>query len=165
MEKEKTKIIKYKSINMNMKIIQIVPILAFIFVFLSCGLDPEPINYGKDLCAHCNMKIMDKLHGAELVTSKGKIYKFDSGECLIDYIAHNSISEENIGHTLVTGYDNPGQLINAGKAVFLISKNLPSPMGAFLTAFSNKDEARKKQQEVGGEICDWNSVRPKILGR
>lgn len=148
-----------------MKKIQIVPILAFIFIFLSCGLDPEPINYGKDLCAHCNMKIMDKRHGAELVTSKGKIYKFDSGECLIDFIAHNSISEENTGHTLVTGYDYPGQLINAQDAAFLISKNLPSPMGAFLTAFSTKNEAQKKQQEVGGEIYDWNSVRPKILSR
>jgi copper chaperone NosL len=148
-----------------MKILHIASFLAMIFVLMSCGLDPEPINYGKDLCAHCNMKIMDKRHGAELVTSKGKIYKFDSGECLIDFIAHNSISEENIGHTLVTGYDNPGQLINAVDAAFLISKNLPSPMGAFLTAFSKKEEAQKKQQETGGVIYDWNSVRPKILSR
>jgi len=132
---------------------------------LSCGLEPEPIKYGKDLCSHCNMKIMDKRYGAELVTSKGKIHKFDSPECLIDYIHYNNLSASDIAYTLVTGYNEPEKLINTSEAAFIISPKLPSPMGAFLTAFTSTAEARKKIEEVGGELFDWNTVKAKIINR
>lgn len=150
-------------INMKNKNYFLVLFLGLLFI--SCGLEPEPIKYGKDLCAHCNMKIMDKRYGAELVTSKGKIYKFDSPECLIDYIHQNSLSDSEISFTLVTGYNEPEKLINAYEAAFIISPKLPSPMGAFLTAFTNTKEAKKKIDEVGGELFDWNTIKTKIINR
>ena len=52
-------------------------------VILSCGISPLPIDYNHDECAYCKMKIADARFGAELVTSKGKVFKFDSAECLI----------------------------------------------------------------------------------
>lgn len=145
-----------------MKYVQNIIILSLVFFFLSCGLEPDPINYGTDLCALCNMKIMDKRYGAEYVSSKGKIFKFDSGECLIEYIAQNNISD-NEGLKLVTDYNNPGNLINTGDASFIISKNLPSPMGAFLTSFSSKKVAQSKIDELGGDLYNWVSVKEQIL--
>lgn len=147
-----------------MKYIQHIIIITVTFIFLSCGMEPEPINYGKDICAHCNMKIMDKRYGAEYINSKGKVFKFDSGECLIDYAAQNGIQESD-GLGLVTDFSNPGTLIKVTDAVFIISQKLPSPMGAFLTAFSSKNNAQKKIDEVGGEIYNWNSVKSKIINR
>lgn len=147
-----------------MRYIQHTTIFLIVFIFLSCGLEPEPINYGKDLCAHCNMKIMDKRYGAEFVSSKGKIFKFDSGECLIEYVAQNSIPE-NDGMKLVTDFNNPGNLIITSEAIFIISQKLPSPMGAFLTAFSSKKSAQSKIDEVGGELYNWASVKEKILSK
>jgi copper chaperone NosL len=147
-----------------MRYIQYITILLLVFIFLSCGLEPEPINYGVDICAHCNMKIMDKRYGAEFVSSKGKIFKFDSGECLIEYVAQNSIPE-NDGMKLVTDFSNPGNLINTSEATFIISQRLPSPMGAFLTAFSSKKAAQAKIEEVGGELYNWASVKEKILSK
>jgi len=145
-----------------MRYVQNITILFVIFIFLSCGLEPEPINYGVDICAHCNMKIMDKRYGAEFVSSKGKVYKFDSGECLIDYIYQNNISDKDNNQLLVTDFNNPGTLIKAGVATFIISQKLPSPMGAFLTAFSSRNAAQKKVEETGGDIYDWASVKEKI---
>jgi copper chaperone NosL len=145
-----------------MKYVQNITILLVIFIFLSCGLEPEPINYGVDICAHCNMKIMDKRYGAELVSSKGKVFKFDSGECLIDYIYQNNISEKDNSQLLVTDFNNPGTLIKSGTATFIISQKLPSPMGAFLTAFSSRNAAQKKAEESGGDVYDWASVKEKI---
>ncbi len=147
-----------------MKYIQYITIFLVIFIFLSCGLEPEPINYGVDICAHCNMKIMDKRYGAEFISSKGKVYKFDSGECLIEYTAQNNIPE-SVGMKLVTDFGNPGNLINTKEAAFIISQRLPSPMGAFLTAFSSKKAAQAKLEEVGGELYDWVSVKEKILSK
>jgi copper chaperone NosL len=148
-----------------MKYIQNITILLLVFIFLSCGIEPEPINYGKDLCAHCNMKIMDKRYGAELVSSKGKVFKFDSGECLIEYINQDNLTDINNGLTLVTDFNNPGNLIKTSEAVFIISQKLPSPMGAFLTAFSSKGDAQKKVDELGGEVFNWSSVKAKILSK
>ena len=145
-----------------MKYIQYITIFLVIFIFLSCGLEPEPINYGVDICAHCNMKIMDKRYGAEFISSKGKVYKFDSGECLIDYIYQNNITEKDNSQLLVTDFNNPGTLIKTGVATFIISQKLPSPMGAFLTAFSSRNAAQKKVEETGGDIYDWASVKEKI---
>ena len=38
---------------------------------------------------------------------------------------------------LTNNYTEPEVLIDATKAIFLISENVPSPMGAFLSAFKN----------------------------
>lgn len=159
----KPKLLIYK-IYKYMRYIHYYTIISLIFIFLSCGIEPEPINYGKDLCAHCNMKIMDKRYGAEYVNSKGKIFKFDSAECLIDYAKQNSI-QDNDGMNLVTDFNNPGNLIKAENATFIICLKLPSPMGAFLTAFSSMQSAQAKISEVGGDIYNWTSVKSKILSR
>ncbi|MGB5288980.1 MAG: hypothetical protein WBN42_10875, partial [Ignavibacteriaceae bacterium] len=55
-------------------------LLPLLFLLASCGSKPEPINYGKDECEFCRMQISDNRYGAELVTDKGKVYKFDSIE-------------------------------------------------------------------------------------
>ena len=55
-------------------------------------------------------------------------------------------------------YSEPEKLINATKATFLISENIPSPMGAFLSAFKNKENAIKMQSEKGGTLYTWNEL-------
>jgi len=42
--------------------------------------------------------------------------------------------------------------------VFLVSPNLPSPMGAGITAFTKREDAERVQQEKGGDVLDWNGV-------
>jgi len=65
---------------------------ASIFLLLSCSTGSQPINYGKDNCDFCKMTIMDQKFGTEIVTKKGKIYKFDSDECMRNFYNKN-ISE------------------------------------------------------------------------
>nr|WP_246229479.1 hypothetical protein [Mucilaginibacter humi] len=55
----------------------------------ACSHAPEPIRYGKDACAHCKMTIMDKRFSSELVTAKGKVFKFDAAECMTAYLKEN----------------------------------------------------------------------------
>ena len=45
----------------------------------------EEINYGVDACAYCKMNIVDPKFGAELITKKGRVYKFDAIECMVNY--------------------------------------------------------------------------------
>jgi len=52
----------------------------------ACSHEPDPIRYGKDACAHCKMTIMDKRFSAELITAKGKVFKFDAAECMAGFL-------------------------------------------------------------------------------
>ncbi|SHG55089.1 nitrous oxide reductase accessory protein NosL [Winogradskyella jejuensis] len=133
-------------------------ISALILLLLSsCNTGPQTIDYGNDGCHFCKMTIVDKIHGAELINDKGKVYKFDATECMLNYTAENAAL---INTTLLTNYyEAPTEFINVEEATFLISKNLPSPMGANLTAFQNKEEAEKMKAEKGGKLYDFKSLK------
>ncbi|SHM63920.1 copper chaperone NosL [Cyclobacterium lianum] len=104
-------------------------------VFLSaCSADPEPIAFGTDQCSYCKMTISDPRFGGELVTLKGKVFKFDALECLITY--EKESTENDFAHILGLAYDEPGKLIAVDQLKFAISEQFPSPMGAHLAAFS-----------------------------
>jgi copper chaperone NosL len=131
-------------------------IFALLLVFFSCNVGPEPINYGSDGCYFCKMTIVDKVHAAEIVTKKGKVYKFDATECMVNFMGDFDSSEIKL--YLSNNYTEPESLIDATQATFLISENIPSPMGAFLSAFKNKADAEKTQAEKGGTLYTWDEL-------
>ena len=132
--------------------------LAFLFIItlVSCNVSPKPIDYGNDGCHYCKMTIVDKLHAAEIVTTKGKVYKFDATECMINFTDEFETSEIEL--YLSNNYTEPGELIDATKATFLISKNVPSPMGAFLSAFKEETKAKQVQTEKEGKLYTWQEL-------
>lgn len=146
---------------MKNKIIGCLLSVAFLFI-VSCKTDPVPIEYGKDECALCRMSIVERGYGAELISAKGKIFKFDSGECLVNYIRINLPDTASLQAVLVTDRSIPGQLIDANSAFYLVSDKLPSPMGANLSAFAVKDSLSEFLGRFGGEIYSWSRVFEKI---
>lgn len=128
------------------------------WVWLGCTLKPQPIDYGSDGCHFCKMTIVDPQHGAEAVTDKGKVYKFDAIECMLDFIQSEAGGEISFAHLLVNDYLEPGNLLDAFQSVFLIHKGIKSPMGAYLSATATKagiDEMNKSQE---GEIYNWQGL-------
>jgi copper chaperone NosL len=126
----------------------------------SCTPTPEPISYGSDICHFCKMTIVDQQHGAELVTQKGKVFKFDAIECMLNFEKENTDSDFAL--QLVNVYESPKELINAEESHYLISQALPSPMGAFLTAFENESAAKEFQSAKGGELFTWQSLQDRF---
>lgn len=124
----------------------------------ACSIKERPVEYGTDECAYCKMKIMDHRYGAELVTQKGKVHTFDAAECLIEYLYHNEELAETASFLLVTSYTEPDQLIDALSATYLVSKAMPSPMGAYLTAFSSRQTAEEYQQKNAGNLYTWDEL-------
>ncbi|UJH68473.1 nitrous oxide reductase accessory protein NosL [Allomuricauda sp. SCSIO 65647] len=130
----------------------------FLFVlFLSaCNAKPRPIDYGTDGCHFCRMTIVDRQHAAQIVTQKGRIYSFDAIECMVNHL--KDIDNGTVALFLVNDYTQPGELIDAKTAIYLISEGIPSPMGEFLTAFENKVDAQNAQNEHGGELYSWEEL-------
>ena len=118
-----------------MKILLRFAFIILISSFSSCEIGPQAIEYGNDQCASCKMMISDARFGAELVTLKGRIYKYDAIECMVEHVVK---TEEEFAYYMVTDFTDPGKLIDAKTASFLISENRPSPMGAFLSAYQSK---------------------------
>lgn len=131
-------------------------IIALLLMLVSCNVSPQAIDYGSDGCHFCKMTIVDKVHAAEIVTKKGKVYKFDATECMINFM--NDFDASEIELYLSNNYTEPEQLIDAKRATFLISKNIPSPMGAYLSAFKSKADAQKMQSEKGGDLYSWEEL-------
>jgi len=136
-------------------------LLIIICVILSCSKVPEPINYGTDMCQFCKMTIVTKTHAAQLVTDKGKQYKFDAIECMIRFLddKHDLILDSNL---LITDYNSPGTMINAKTANFVVSKEVRSPMGANLTGFSSLEQAKTKIDDSAAEYYDWDGIFKKL---
>ncbi|TAI46665.1 nitrous oxide reductase accessory protein NosL [Flagellimonas allohymeniacidonis] len=141
------------------------PVLIGLLILMlsSCTIGPKPIEYGTDACHFCKMTIVDKQHAAEFVTDKGKVYKFDASECMLNQL--EEFDGTKIALFLVNDYNSPGQLVDASEATFLISENIPSPMGEYLTAFESKEEAQKTQRESDGQLFTWEELKAKFQTR
>ena len=132
-------------------------LLLSVFTFMSCTVKPEPIAYGSDGCHFCSMTIVDQQHAAQIVTSKGKAFKFDAAECMMNYL--RDMNTADVALYLTNTYNRPGELIDATKATYLVSKNIPSPMGEFLTAFDSEEAAKNVQSESQGELFSWQELK------
>lgn len=126
--------------------------------FTSCSNGPKPINYGSDGCAFCQMTIVDNQHAAQLVTEKGRNYNYDAIECMVNDL--NKWKRPPVKTHLVADYANPGNMTNALSASYLISEEIPSPMGAFLSAFSNEAKRDETHQSLGGDRLNWDQLAP-----
>ena len=145
---------------MNTKLLKLFIGTIVLLLAISCKVAPEAIEYGKDQCSFCKMNIVDQTHSAQFVTAKGKQFKFDAIECMVNYLGQNS--EEKIALSLVADYGNPGEMTDAETATYLISEGIKSPMGANLSAFSAKNTAEEFQQKHAGEIFSWDLLKQKL---
>ena len=130
--------------------------LLVLLFFISCNRKPSPINYGHDACHFCKMTIVDKQHAAQIVTEKGKNYKYDAIECMVNDL--NNWDRPAADQILVADYANPGVLFDARKAGYLISPKITSPMGASLSAFSDESIRDETHQSSGGDKLTWGQV-------
>ena len=146
--------------NMKSKLLKPLTGVFILLLTISCKVEPQSIEYGKDQCSFCKMNVVDKTHASQYVTSKGKQFKFDAIECMMNDL--NEKNEADIAILLVANYGNPGGMIDATTAIFLISIEIKSPMGANLSAFSSSNKAEELQQKHGGTIYSWETLKQKF---
>ncbi len=134
-------------------------ILSLLMICLTAACtssDPQAIDYTRDQCAYCMMSISDPKFGAELVTDKGRILKYDAAECLAAHLSDGAPAHQAL---LAVPYDAPGTLVEVDDLRFLISLEYSSPMGANLVSFGDTENIPKKHQL---ELIDWAGVLNKL---
>ena len=126
--------------------------LVLVSLAAACGRDPRPIAYDADGCAYCRMQISDARFGAELITTKGKVYTFDSIECLLAFHRQASAAGD-VRSVWVSDYRHPGTLIPATAATYVQLGAGRSPMGRGLLAVASDGDARLVA--TGAAIKRW----------
>ena len=112
-----------------------------LFLTISCAnKEAVPINLNTDGCDFCKMKIADGKFGAELITSKGRIYKFDDIHCMINY--HKENLTTNIQSFYIHDFNQNNVLISAETAFYVKGGEINSPMRGNIIAVKTEKEAK-----------------------
>lgn len=127
-------------------------------LLVSCNVSPQKIEYGTDACHYCNMTIVDRQHASQVVTTKGKAYKYDAIECMVHSL-NDELKDTEIALYLTADFNQPGQLMDATMASYLVSDQISSPMGANLSAFENEKAAQKGKEKFTGEVFSWEEIQ------
>ena len=133
-------------------------IFCFVILISACNTLAEPIKPGIDNCYFCKMTISDIRFGAELVTKKGRVYKFDDSYCMLSYLKTNALKSTEIKDTYLTNYSKDHQLLNVTTALLLQSNSVRGPMGGNLAAFKEVDSLKKTQKQQSGNEIHWNEI-------
>jgi copper chaperone NosL len=125
--------------------------------FSSCNTGPEPIKIGVDNCHFCKMTVTDAHYGAEIVTQKGKVYKFDDTHCLLSFLKTKEVSTEQIKDIYLVDFDSH-DLEKASTAFLLKSEELKTPMGGNVAAFAIEQNRNSLMEKYKGSPIKWEDL-------
>ena len=133
--------------------------LFFVIALLlvACGSNgPEEIKLNSDHCDFCKMTISNGKFGAELITQKGRVYKFDDLLCMISYSkANTAVPYKSL---YVGDYTKENKLIPAEKCLYIKGGTIKSPMGGNFAAFTSNKEQNEFQQKYNAVPMTWSEV-------
>ncbi len=128
-------------------------VIAFLSVtLLSCSTTPEPIRYGEDSCHFCEMTIVSQAHSAQAVSTKGKQFKYDAIECMMNDIIKN---QTEMVVKQVANFKDPGSMIDVKNAGFIVHDSINSPMGENLAAL---------KMDGNDNLYTWSELKARFLG-
>ena len=136
--------------------------ILFILFFISCSTEPQPLMVGKDECYFCKMPVADTKFGAEIITVKGKLYKFDDTGCLVNFLKIGLGADEKIKNIFTVCYSNNKKFSDVNKSFFLMSENFRTPMNSGIASFETRNEAEAFLKKFPGEILTWNQLQQKL---
>ncbi len=124
----------------------------------SCSSEPVPIKMG-DACDYCRMNIADPHFGAEALNKKGKAWKFDDADCLLNFLKEGtSLKEADLKEVYFMRFDGNHELIAGKDALLLQSDAIQGPMGGNLAAFATQEDLLKAQEKLSGTQTSWQAV-------
>jgi copper chaperone NosL len=133
------------------------PIFALLTLISACNHGPQPINVNSDNCDYCRMMISDKEFASQVLNKQGRSFKFDSVECMAAYDLSNE-GDDVVNSRWVPNFLNTDEWLEATSAFYLHSETLRSPMGMYLSAYSNRADAERMQAEYGGRVIGYQAV-------
>ncbi|MBS1533758.1 MAG: nitrous oxide reductase accessory protein NosL [Bacteroidetes bacterium] len=127
------------------------------FLLMACNRnDPQPIKLNVDACDFCKMTISNARFSAELITQKGRCYKFDDLACMIQFAQSNTVVPYRAFY--VNDYLKQNHLMTVEKAYFIKGGSINSPMRGNFAAFADQTNQKKYAQQYQAELLNWSAA-------
>lgn len=123
-------------------------VAAVVFLWPVQRSGPEAIDYGRDACAHCRMRISQEGFGGELRDSRGALTKYDDIGCLLRAMVgmHREVPEAWVE-------DHAGDGFTPLLAATLVRIDaMETPMGSHVVAFADGAAAAAFAEKRGGQV-------------
>lgn len=135
-------------------------LIAAAFGLLSCSEpQPVPLVLNTDNCDYCKMSVSDPKFGGEILTNKGKVYKFDAIECMAGFYAEaTAVKHEDIHSMWVINLIRPGDFIDAKTAVFFQCGKFKSPMGKDYSAVPTENDYNRVAMNYQCKRLTWDDM-------
>ncbi len=135
-----------------------IAIVSFIFFLSSCTSSGSvPIKYNTDACDFCKMTISESRYATELITTKGRAYKFDDLSCMLHYMKENADVKNKSYY--VGDFLQQNILIEATSAFFVKHDSFRSPMGGNTVAFAAQNVANEYATKNQTQVITWNNLQ------
>lgn len=136
----------------------VITILFVTATIVSCNVKPQALKLGVDNCSFCKMTVSDPRFGGELITKKGKIYKFDDVHCLLSFMKSSAVPGNEIRDVYLVTFDGHHGFIKADEALLLKSAALHTPMNGNVAAFIDFNDYQTTLKEVNGIASNWTKL-------
>jgi copper chaperone NosL len=131
---------------------------ALMLVAACAAAGPQAIMYGVDVCAFCKMQIAERRFAAEIVTTHGRIVKFDSIECLLASFK-DARARQDVASVWVSDFRHPGVLLEATNARFFDLGPGRTPMGRGWVAVASARDAAALGIIDASAIKRWTELQ------
>jgi copper chaperone NosL len=152
-EGRKNRAIKKKPVLANA-----LALLSAILLLNSCTPGPEPIVAGRDNCYSCKMGIANLKYGGEVITKKGKVYKFDDVHCLLSFLKSDMLNKELVKDIYVADFAGNHSLIKVSESFFLQGDEIRGPMNGNVIAFRNRDSLKEVAGLLKAFDISWEQL-------
>ena len=133
-------------------------VILLTFLLNSCTIGPENIREGKDQCYFCKMTVADIKYAAEIVTTKGKVYKFDDLHCLLAFNNEKGMAAQQAKDIYLSDFTSDHTLIKADDCFLLQGGEIRGPMNGNIIAAGNKDSLMKLAVHFNAEETTWQKI-------
>jgi len=126
-------------------------------IMVSCNTtEPKPIKLNSDNCEFCKMTISNGKFGAEVITQKGRHYKFDDISCMMQYVKENN--QVKYSSFFVSDYLKDNTLMPAEHSFYLKGGSISSPMRGNTAAFGDEKQANEYKDKLDAETRTWGQL-------
>ncbi|MGH7695166.1 MAG: nitrous oxide reductase family maturation protein NosD [Gemmatimonadaceae bacterium] len=108
---------------------------SWLIALPACNNAPRALVAGRDACDYCRMGVSDVRFGGELQVQSGRIYTFDSIECLASFYL-DAADRDDVRGVWVADYST-SKLVTVDSALFVQAEDVHSPMGRSLIALAS----------------------------
>jgi copper chaperone NosL len=102
------------------------------------------------------MTISNGKFAAELLTKKGRYYKFDDVSCMLQYAKENTNAQ--VQSFFVNDYAKDNTLIPAELSFYLKGGKINSPMRGNFAAFATDKDQNAFQKQLNAKMLTWEQV-------